>query len=178
MAVNNPNMGMNYGYNNYQQYGYVNPNLPQQYWNPYSNGPVNYSNGTTPYQQPNNYGYSQSGTPSMNSQQYGAKMVNSASEIMPNDVPMDGRMYLFMLVDGSRIFGKRWSQEGRLETTVYSPEQVIDISESSGYSNDTQKIMERLNQMDTAISNLAKDVYSKQDSFAKKPSNRKEMASE
>ena len=54
------------------------------------------------------------------------RIVASEEEITPNDVPMDGYMYPFIMQDGSCVFGKRWNSNGRIETTIYVKQQAED----------------------------------------------------
>ena len=57
------------------------------------------------------------------------RVVNSPDEIMPNEVPMDGTIALFMLRDGSSIIAKAWNQYGTITTVPFAP--VIPQSEGA-----------------------------------------------
>lgn len=50
------------------------------------------------------------------------RVVNSETDITPNEVPMDGSVSLFPMADYSKIFAKQWNPDGTIKTTVF----VID----------------------------------------------------
>lgn len=58
------------------------------------------------------------------------KMVNDASMVSPNDVPMDGNIAIFPKNDMSEIYCKQWKQDGTIQTVVYKP--VLDQNQSEG----------------------------------------------
>lgn len=58
------------------------------------------------------------------------KTVTSAQEIMPQDVPMDGSMALFMLADGSEVIGKQWTADGKIAETHFTPKQQDNAAPS------------------------------------------------
>lgn len=47
------------------------------------------------------------------------RMISDTKEIIPNEIPMDGSVTLFMLDDKSKIFSKRWNENGVVENEVY-----------------------------------------------------------
>lgn len=49
------------------------------------------------------------------------KVIADFSELMPNDVPMDGFDSIFPTTDGSRIYVQRW-ENGNVVTKTYVPE--------------------------------------------------------
>lgn len=58
------------------------------------------------------------------------KVVNDASMVSPNDVPMDGNIAIFPKSDMSEIYCKQWKQDGTIQTVVYKP--VLDQNQSDG----------------------------------------------
>lgn len=48
------------------------------------------------------------------------RIVNSASEITPNEVPMNGSVSYFPLKDGKSIIGKRWNSDGTIDTVEFA----------------------------------------------------------
>ena len=60
---------------------------------------------------PNNYQY-----PTV-----AGRIVNDFSEIIPNDIPMDGRNAFFVKGDMSEIQSRKWNQDGRIMTIRYKP---------------------------------------------------------
>ena len=49
------------------------------------------------------------------------RMVGAPSEIVPNEVPMDGSVAFFPTSDGSAIFAKAWNPNGTNSTVQYAP---------------------------------------------------------
>lgn len=48
------------------------------------------------------------------------RIVGSESEIMPGEVPMTGELALFPLSDGTKIFAKKWTAMGTIETLIFT----------------------------------------------------------
>lgn len=59
------------------------------------------------------------------------RVVESESEIKPNEVPMDGSIALFPKPDFSMIIAKQWSQNGTISTLKFVPEATSDSSEDT-----------------------------------------------
>lgn len=86
------------------------------------------------------------------------KMVSSASDITPNDVPMDGRVSLFPQQDYSCIIAKAWNAEGKIDTVVYVPQQPEKPAEEgqNGSAITTEDLFNMLQNLQDAILNLPK----------------------
>lgn len=56
------------------------------------------------------------------------KPVVDASNVSPNDVPMDGNAAVFPKNDFSEIYVKSWTPNGTIQTVVYKP--VLDQNQS------------------------------------------------
>lgn len=90
--------------------GYIqNPYMPQYGGFQYGNYPVQ---PNAPYQTPTTY-------PTFNPQPQ--TISNSAdalvkSDISVNDIPMDGKVHLFILKDYSKVIGKAWTADGKIAT--------------------------------------------------------------
>lgn len=89
------------------------------------------------YAQP--YGTVQYQQPSMPPQQLqqqprgiAGRMVGAPSEIVPNEVPMDGSVAFFPTADGSAIFAKAWNPNGTISTVQYSPVREDAAEEVAG----------------------------------------------
>lgn len=91
-----------------------------------------------PVQMPNVYGH----------------MVNSESEIKPNEVPMDGSIALFPKPDFSEIIAKQWSQDGTITTLKFVPEAKTSDSTSNDESAATMSISELAHSMDDRFDEL------------------------
>lgn len=59
------------------------------------------------------------------------RYVNTTKDIMPNEVPMDGRLALFPLADLTAINLKYWSPEGKIRTIRYIVDPDQDIEEEA-----------------------------------------------
>lgn len=68
------------------------------------------------------------------------RIINSETDITPNEVAMDGGISIFPLADYSAIVAKQWNANGTISTIRYVP--VSDFSEES----DTDKFMKAMNQ--------------------------------
>lgn len=49
------------------------------------------------------------------------KIVDSIDAVKATDVPMDGNMYYFPTADGSAVFGKQWTMDGKTRILTYKP---------------------------------------------------------
>ena len=58
------------------------------------------------------------------------KPVVDASNVSPNDVPMDGNAAVFPKNDFSEIYVKSWTPNGTIQTIVYKPVQPENQSEA------------------------------------------------
>ena len=76
--------------------------------------------------------------------------VNSASEITPNEVPMDGSYAIFPLHDFSKIFIKSWNTDGTISTLEFSP--VGNSEKSSDASAQMDLILEKLSKIEQQLS--------------------------
>lgn len=59
------------------------------------------------------------------------KPVVDASNVSPNDVPMDGNAAVFPKNDFTEIYVKSWTPNGTIQTIVYKPVQPENQSEST-----------------------------------------------
>ena len=80
------------------------------------------------------------------------RIVNNPDEIRPNEVPNDGSIAVFPLNDGSAVYLKYFTGEGRINTvkfTVESPEtQIVDgvPNQNGGFAEINQRL-ERIEKM-------------------------------
>lgn len=65
------------------------------------------------------------------------RVVESESEIKPNEVPMDGSIALFPKPDFSMIIAKQWSQNGTISTLKFVPEINSESSENTAAASIT-----------------------------------------
>lgn len=135
----------NYPFNNYQQPTFGQPFAPQNM--PFAN------------QAQNNF-QAQSFTPNATMAAQSAplqmpgiagRVVGNVSEITANEVPMD-RLGYFPVSDGSVIYVKTWTGDGRINTTEYVPRVSETVSEPQ--SDPFDVMMERLEAIEAAIADL------------------------
>lgn len=101
--------------------GYIqNPYMPQYGGFQYGNYPMQ---PNAPYQTPTTY-------PTFNPQpqtisnsadalvksDISGKIVDTENDISVNDIPMDGKVHLFILKDYSKVIGKAWTADGKIAT--------------------------------------------------------------
>lgn len=96
---------------------YINPNYFAQYPQYFQPQPQ-----TNPYMQrmENLQQFQQALQPQ---NQYGniTKMVDGIETVKATDIPMDGNMYYFPMADGSAVFGKQWTMDGKTRILTYKP---------------------------------------------------------
>lgn len=112
------------------------PGYPSSGWMPTGNPPsgaVNQTMGMSnqmgnqqpmqmPMQQPNTQDWKPYSPPSARPQLVG-RWVSDFDEIKPQEVPMDGWMYLFPQIDWSCIHAKYWDNSGTLRSFRFLPEK-------------------------------------------------------
>ena len=96
---------------------YINPNYfaqYPQYFQPQSQ--------TNPYMQrmENLQQFQQTLQPQTQYQPLG-KVVDSVDVVKATDIPMDGNVYYFPTADGSAVFGKQWTMDGKTRILTYKP---------------------------------------------------------
>ena len=88
------------------------------------------------------------------------RVINSIDEITPNDVPMDGMLYPFIMWDNSCVYGKRWNSNGQIETTVFIPKPVEAVNntnnENKSMADNYEKIVSAFQTMNERIAHIEK----------------------
>jgi hypothetical protein len=51
------------------------------------------------------------------------KVVDSVDVVKATDIPMDGNVYYFPTADGSAVFGKQWTMDGKTRILTYKPSE-------------------------------------------------------
>lgn len=122
------------------------------YYGPYQPGTM-YPSYSAPYQG-NQMGYTpfqpitaqqqnvQQPQPQPQVLQISGRMVNSADDILPNEVQMDGRNYYFPSADGSCIYVKAWNKNGELVMVKY----VLDTVEQTPKENKLEIMFNSINE--------------------------------
>lgn len=103
--------------------------------------------------------------PQQQSQGLVCKPVSDASNVSPNDVPMDGNAAVFPKNDFTEIYVKSWTPNGTIQTVVYKPVQPENQSEATNIPqmdfnalNDGimalgNNIMERIDKLEKSLDN-------------------------
>lgn len=89
------------------------------------------------------------------------KPVVDASNVSPNDVPMDGNAAVFPKNDFSEIYVKSWTPNGTIQTIVYKP---VQPENQSGGTNMPQMDFNALNE---DVRALREDILARLDSIEK-----------
>lgn len=94
------------------------------------------------------------------------RVVRSENDIMPSEVPMDGKTCVFPLVDGSAIICKTWTPDFQLAEQVYIPLQqaqpspiLEEVKTAPGYYDEdtVNLILQRLDKIEKLVK---RNVYS------------------
>lgn len=84
------------------------------------------------------------------------RCVNDPMEILPNEVPMDGRIAIFPANDLSAVFIKGWNANGNMMTVRYIPDPNWQAPVQGMDPNDQQNILRRLDNIEKAIASGTK----------------------
>lgn len=81
------------------------------------------------------------------------RFVSSASEITPNEIPMDGSYSIFPTNDLSKIYVKSWNTDGTITTLEFSPVGKSDKTEVNQISDDPRisKILDKLENLEKQL---------------------------
>ena len=76
---------------------------------------------------------------------HGHTIKDEATEVPPNDIPMDGTVSLFPTEDYSCIFAKHWNKDGKITTTKFAPVSADeDYTPSPGFEDEMRARMDEL----------------------------------
>lgn len=90
-----------------------------------------------------------------NPQQLHGRIVNSANDILPNEVSMDGTISFFPLSDGSGVIGKQWNSDGTIRTYTYANTNADISNEQTSSFEET--VMSKLNALTEQLNTLIGD---------------------
>lgn len=101
----------------------------------------NYYQQTYPnYQPQNNYMQQMQMQIQANNQGVMGRFVGDFSEIVANDVPMDGRSAIFPKYDMSEIQVRSWGADGKIKTTSYKPISAQNNPDTNNLTYDNQNV--------------------------------------
>lgn len=141
--------------------------------NPYQNlGQPSVPNWNIPYPnyyQPSQFQYQQVPQNNMINNQpqqrvpIAGRMIGNVSEIVPNEVPMDGSVSFFPQSDYSCIYAKKWNTDGTIQTVKFVPAVEPDKSQETSLNDirdfnkdlatDIENISNRLEKIEKLLSN-------------------------
>lgn len=80
------------------------------------------------------------------------RVIQNINEVMPNEIPMDGRVSLFLCSDNSAVYGKYWDKNGQLQTIkfVVEPQEVVEKP------NELAPLVERLAKIEAILESWGK----------------------
>lgn len=148
-------MQINQNYPN-NPYGAQMP-YPQSYgYSPYANMPPRFAPTVQPIQAPQPVQQPVMQQPAGLS----GRFVQSAEQVVANDVPMDGSVAVFPKQDMSEIYAKQWNSDGTIQTVVYRPvttEQPKAADPAQDKFN-YDAIMGRLDELSGKIDQIGKSM--------------------
>lgn len=116
----------------------------------------NYGNTWGPYYQQPQPTWNNQQTPINNFTQPSVirgRVVKDQSEILPNEIPMDGTISFFPKADGSEIYGKAWTSNGTIQNFRFVKAEEIQNGNTIDNSTTSQQILEKLNKIESALMN-------------------------
>lgn len=95
------------------------------------------------------------------------RVVKDQSEILPNEIPMDGTISFFPKADGTEIYGKAWTSNGTIQNFKF-----VKAEENQNGSVNTPStedlILEKLNKIENVL-------YNRQNPKQNTPNQKKEV---
>lgn len=95
------------------------------------------------------------------------RVVKDQSEILPNEIPMDGTISFFPKADGTEIYGKAWTSNGTIQNFKF-----VKVEENQNGSVSTPStedlILEKLNKIENVL-------YNRQNPKQNTPNQKKEV---
>ena len=156
---------------------YINPNYFAQYPQYFQPQPQ-----TNPYMQrmENLQQFQQAlqPQPQMQTVQYQplGKVVDGIDTVKATDIPMDGNVYYFPTADGSAVFGKQWTMDGKTRILTYKPFEEPNPNEVS--FEPKESILEDFRGVLEGIQMDIQTLNDKVDRLGKSKTAKKEVADE
>lgn len=107
------------------------------------------------------------------------RIVKSSDDIKPAEIPMNGSMSLFMLEDMSCIYGKRWTNNGVIETIQFVQDDTQNVEIKNPITTDNFIDMNDLANRISGMIDSKLDAFRKELSESrsnKKPNPKKEVS--
>ena len=116
--------------------------------------------------------------PQMQTVQYQplGKVVDGIDTVKATDIPMDGNVYYFPTADGSAVFGKQWTMDGKTRILTYKPFEEPNPNEIS--AEPKESILEDFRGVLEGIQIDIQTLNDKVDRLGKSKTAKKEVADE
>lgn len=116
--------------------------------------------------------------PQMQTVQYQplGKVVDGIDTVKATDIPMDGNVYYFPTADGSAVFGKQWTMDGKTRILTYKPFEEPNPNEIS--FEPKESIIEDFRGVLEGIQTDIQTINDKIDKISKAKTVKKEVADE
>lgn len=88
------------------------------------------------------------------------RVVNNPADITPSEIPMDGRVSLFLSSDNSYIIAKQWNQNGLIDTAIYRPEVQNQQTDEEAVPF-KQEVLDRLGRIESFFETLTAPTTNK-----------------
>lgn len=79
------------------------------------------------------------------------RVIGSAQEVTPQEVPMDGSLALFLLADGSAVVGKRWTPEGTIDEVRFVKETTEPQASTPTFE---ESVLDRLDAIEDNLASI------------------------
>ena len=86
--------------------------------------------------------------------------MNNPADITPSEIPMDGRVSLFLSSDNSYIIAKQWNQNGLIDTAIYRPEVQNQQTDEEAVPF-KQEVLDRLGRIESFFETLTAPTTNK-----------------
>lgn len=89
---------------------------------------------------------------------FSGRIVNKPDDIVPAEVPNDGHVGVFPVIDGSCIYVKAWTNDGRIHTDRYILEQKTQQTEGTTGPSEFSQVMSRLDKIEEMLNLINPDL--------------------
>ena len=98
--------------------------------------------------------------PQQPSLQIPCRVISNPNDITPNEIPMDGRVSLFLANDNSLIVAKQWNQNGLIDTVRYIPERPPESAQAESVPFN-EEVIARLDRLESILEGLKSNTKTK-----------------
>lgn len=88
------------------------------------------------------------------------RVIANPADITPSEIPMDGRVSLFLANDNSFIIAKQWNQNGLIDTVRYLPERPTEAAQAESVPFN-EEVISRLDRLEAILEGLRPNTKTK-----------------